>query len=71
MNVIRSIEAIRKDDLANFTVDTLHLDHKSIPAGVHIFRLVESMTVIIVSDAFVKAIWDKKPKGIAFMRTMV
>lgn len=69
MNVTASIAAVHRDHPESLRAHPLYLDHERIPADVHIFRLEQSKTVLIVSDAFKNAIWDKKPIGVALIRT--
>jgi hypothetical protein len=69
MNVTRVISAIERNHSQKFTVGTLYFDHNVIPRDVHVFRLGESNTVLVVSDAFVDAVWNQKPTGISFIKT--
>lgn len=54
---------------ADASLSSLEFDRKKIPLDVHIFRLRQSSSRIIVSDEFRKAVWDKKVKGLAFLKT--
>lgn len=69
MNPLSSLAATRNE--ADVTVDNLCLNKERIPDDVHLFRLAESSTLLIVSDVFVKAVWGKKLKGVAFLKTRV
>src|SRR5205085_5976403 len=57
MNVTRCVEAIRKDEW--FEVTNVCLDKQKVPTGVHLFRLAESPTVLIISRAVFDALSNK------------
>jgi hypothetical protein len=70
MNLIRCIDALRgTSEHANLYAQPLRLDLNRVPANVHVFRLAESKTRVLVSDAIVQAIWGKGLRGIALIKT--
>jgi hypothetical protein len=66
MNVTRCLSAVTD---AEATVDALTLNPETIPKDVHVFRLAQSTTVIIVSDAVLNELSGKKMSGLAFLET--
>lgn len=67
LNPTTCIPAANEDD--DFMVTEVVLDAKLIPPNVHIFRLAQSATVIVISDEVLKAVRDKKFEGLAFIPT--
>jgi len=70
LNAIRRIPAATEDrNDADIMISDLAFDTSQIPPSVHIFRVTQSPTVTIISDAVVKVLWGKRTRGIAFLRT--
>jgi len=51
------------------SIGNLVLDADKVPPDVHVFRLVESPTIIIVSDALVDGVRGKGLRGLTFLKT--
>jgi hypothetical protein len=70
INPIRLFAAVKlRKGETDFTLQDLVIDAARIPAGVHIFRLAESSSVILVSSSILSSVWRKGLKGLAFLRT--
>ena len=65
LGCVNAVVDIGKDSIP---ISQMKLDSKAIPPGRHIFRLCHSTTLIVVSQAFVDAIWGHGLKGIALKR---
>ena len=65
LNPTRCVPAAKKVA----SISDLHLDIAQIPGELNSFRLKESSTVVLVSDALVQAVSHKNLKGLAFLRT--
>jgi len=64
LNVTRSVKASLSREVS---IPTLQLEPKRVPRNVHLFRLAESRTVIIVSSALVELITQKGLEGVALI----
>jgi hypothetical protein len=72
LNAIRCYPAVTDDrNDADIMIGALAFDANQIPPSVHMFRVAQSPTVTIVSDAIVKEVWGKHMRGITFLRTKV
>ena len=72
MNVTCSVAAVRSETpQPDLSISNLVLDKSQIPQDVHVFRLAESSTVLIVSSALVEEMSGKHLQGIALIEVKV
>lgn len=71
MNVTCRIAAANRGAGGEISVADLRLESCRVPDDVHLFRLAESSTVLVVSSTFLNYVSGKGLKGFAFVPTTV
>lgn len=66
MNVTCSVSAV-KSEVSDLSISNLVLDESQIPPDMDIFRLAESSTVLVVSNALRELVSGKQLRGIALI----